>query len=60
MFIQDIVLDKQAWRPKDVFCENGNNKKIKEKAVKIERIDPPQIKDVALFSYVRYCAIYLI
>ena len=70
LFIQDIFLDKQAWWPKDVFCqnENQNNKKIKEKAVKIERIaprpplPPPQkkIKDVALFSCVRYCAIYLI
>ena len=42
LFIQDIFLDKQAWWPKDVFCqsENQNNKKIQEKAVKIERIAP--------------------
>ena len=35
-------MDKQAWWPKDVFCqnENQNNKKIQEKAVKIERIAP--------------------
>ena len=42
LFIQDIFLDKQAWWPKDVSCqnENQNNKKIQEKAGKIWKNSP--------------------
>ena len=53
LFIQDIFLDKQAWWPKDVFCqnENQNNKKNSREVIKTARIDrpPPKFKTQPCF-----------